>query len=41
MSYSKIISFFLILICIESLQARDATFTDKRKYPNRKSIKGL
>ena len=41
MSYSKIITFLLILICIESLQARDASFTDKRKYPNRKSIKGL
>ena len=42
MSYSKRnIAFCLILLCLNSLQARDATFTDKRKYPNRKSIKGL
>ena len=42
MTYSKTnIAFCLILLCINTLQARDETFTDKRKYPNRKSIKGL
>jgi len=42
MTYSKTnIAFCLILLCINSQQARDETFTDKRKYPNRKSIKGL
>ena len=42
MSYSKRnIAFCIILLCLNSLQARDATFLDKRKYPNRKSIKGL
>jgi len=42
MSYSKkYITFCLIFLCLNSLQAKDDTFTDKRKYPNRKSIKGL
>ena len=32
---------FIIIIIIENIQTRDDSFFNKRKYPNRKSIKGL
>ena len=44
MSYSKkniVFCIILLCLCLNSIQARDTSFTDKRKYPNRKSIKGL
>ena len=44
MAYSKeniTFCFFLIFLSLNSLQGRDDSFIDKRKYPNRKSIKGL
>ena len=33
--------FILFIILLQLIQARDDSFIDKRKYPNRKSIKGL
>ena len=37
--FNTIVILFIILLQI--IQARDDSFIDKRKYPNRKSIKGL
>ena len=33
--------FILFIILFQSILTKDASFLDKRKYPNRKSIKGL
>ena len=32
---------FIFIILCQNLFARDPSFIDKRKYPNRKGIKGL
>ena len=39
--YQNINFFILLIFLLQTFLAKDSSFHNKRKYPNRKSIKGL